>query len=93
MTVCFQIRQSTYNQLAQNGARILFETSRFRILDGIDRGNQSYFIIDFYYSDPRFYQIDIDECYSLIAMKMVNVDPKIIEEEIFEMIKGSKPKL
>lgn len=87
MTVCYQIDKEKYDDLAQNGARILFDTPRYRILDGVKGDLQSHFIIDFYFDEGIFYRIDIDEAYELVAMKMVNVDINYIHEVIEGFIK------
>jgi hypothetical protein len=60
------ITEDIYMDLAQNGARVLFDLECYRILDGIKDETQSYFIIDS--EEKEYFQIDLLTCYELVTM-------------------------
>jgi hypothetical protein len=78
-----QITEDIYMDLAQNGARVLFEIDCYRILDGIKDDEQSYFIIDL--EDEEFYQIDLLTSYELVTMYHGNVKKEYIMEFLAEL--------
>jgi hypothetical protein len=61
-----QITEDIYMDLAQNGARVLFDIESYRILDGIKDETQSYFIIDS--EEEEYFQIDLLTCYELVTL-------------------------
>lgn len=60
-----EITKDDYENLAQNGARILFELDVYRILDGVRDDEQSYFVLDI--SAGRWYLINMETCYELVT--------------------------
>jgi hypothetical protein len=81
-----KIKVKEYHRKAINGARILIEIEEerkhYRVLDGMQDMKESYFIIDFTYEPERFFEIDLKQCYNLVAMEVAGVSDSIIAEEI-----------
>jgi hypothetical protein len=75
-----------YLELAQNGARILFDLDLYRVVDGVHDLEQTYFIMDFRYCNPPVYQISLRDCYELISMQLCGVSKQTIIEYIEEII-------
>lgn len=85
------ITEEIYLDLAQNGARVLFEVESYRFLDGIKDDTQSYFIIDL--EDEEFYQIDLLTSYELVTMYHGDVEEDIFDEyleEVFEQLSNNE---
>lgn len=61
-----RITEKDYLDLAQNGARVLFDLEEYRVLDGMKDETESYFVKHF--STDEWYLIDMKTCYDLVTM-------------------------
>jgi len=63
-----EISGEVYDDLAQNGARILFDldVENYRLVDGFKDETLSHFLIDF--TSDKIYLISIDVSYELVTM-------------------------
>jgi hypothetical protein len=75
-----------YDDLAQNGARILFDIGFYRVLDCVKDDLQNFFIIDFYFDMPDFFLVGSYDFAILLGHKISNVDEEYIIKEIEEII-------
>jgi len=96
-----KITWEIYLDKAQNGARILFDLSNYRLLDGTkitecDENNcvtaeeDSYFLIDFNEDKHEFYKLELKDAYDLLAMYHVKCDKEYIVERICALIYGEE---
>ncbi|MFS0905742.1 hypothetical protein AB3N02_22100 [Priestia aryabhattai] len=60
-----EITVEEYMDLAQNGARTLFEIGDYRVVDGLKDEEQSFFVKDF--TTDKWYLIDMATCYELVT--------------------------
>jgi len=72
------VTQDEYLDLAQNGARVLFDIADFRLLDGIKDEEESYFLINF--KTEKRYLIDLYTCYSLLSAYHCGSQTYVLEE-------------
>lgn len=79
-----EIHEGSYMDLAQNGARILFNIGNYRLIDGVKGEYESYFVKDF--GTERWFLIDIDTCYELVTAFFCGGDESYIMECIEEII-------
>jgi hypothetical protein len=79
-----EITTDDYMDLAQNGARVLFNIDDYRLIDGIKGSHESYFVKDF--GTERWFLIDIDTCYELVTAFFCGGDESYIKECIEEII-------
>jgi hypothetical protein len=61
-----QITKDEYFNLAQNGARVLFDYGEYRVLDGMKEDTQSYFLKNF--ETQSWYLLDLETCYNLVTI-------------------------
>lgn len=79
-----EITEEEYLDLAQNGARILFNLGEYRVLDGIKDEDESYFVIDF--ETDRYYLIDQSTCYDLVTMYYCGGDKAYLNEMLNNIV-------
>jgi hypothetical protein len=73
-----EIDEATYLDMAQNGARVLFDYEDYRVLDGIKDEDESYFIIDF--KNNKWYEIDLKTCYDLFTVFLFGDKGYLLEQ-------------
>lgn len=79
-----EITVNEYNDLAQNGARTLFDIGMFRVMDGLKDEKQSHFVRD--YVGDRWFLIDMTTCYELVTAFHCGGYKPYIEECLNEII-------
>jgi hypothetical protein len=82
--VAKEITVEDYNDLAQNGARTLFDIGMYRVIDGLKDEERSYFIKDF--DTNKWYLIDMVTCYELVTAFHCGGSKTYIEDCLYNII-------